>query len=55
MLLKVLAIIVIVTVGFLLSVTSLGSGGFLTTFLVAFGLFSVIGLIGLVMFANKQK
>lgn len=55
MLLKVLAIIVIVTVGFLLSVTSLGSGGFITTFLVAFGLFSVIGLVGLVMFAKKNK
>ncbi|WP_339721084.1 hypothetical protein [uncultured Paraglaciecola sp.] len=55
MLLKVFIVIVIVTVGFLLSVTSLGSGGFITTFLVAFGLFSVIALVGLIMFANKNK
>ena len=55
MLLKLLAIIVIITVGFLLSATSLGSGGFITTFLVAFGLFTVIGLVGLIMFANKNK
>ncbi|GAC21287.1 hypothetical protein [Paraglaciecola arctica] len=55
MLLKVLMIIVIVTVGFLISATSLGDGGFLTTFLMAFGLFSVIGLIALVILVNKNK
>lgn len=55
MLLKVLVIAVIITVGFLLSVTSLGNGGFLTTFLVAFGLFSVIALVALIMFAKKNK
>jgi hypothetical protein len=55
MLLKVLVIIVIVTIGFLISATGLGGGGFLTTFLVAFGLLSIIGVIGLVMLAKKNK
>lgn len=55
MLLKVLAIAVIITVGFLLSVTSLGNGGFVTTFLVAFGLLSVIAVVGMMMFAKKTK
>lgn len=55
MLLKVLVIIVIVSIGFLISATSLGGGGFLSTFLVAFGLFTVIALVGLIMLANKNK
>ncbi|MBU3004563.1 hypothetical protein [Paraglaciecola arctica] len=55
MLLKVLAIAVIITVGFLLSVTSLVNGGFITTFLVAFGLLSVIAVVGMMMFAKKTK
>jgi hypothetical protein len=53
MLLKVL--VIIVTIGFLISATGLGGGGFLTTFLVAFGLLSIIGVIGLVMLAKKNK
>ncbi|MEP1445015.1 MAG: hypothetical protein ABJK37_02715 [Paraglaciecola sp.] len=55
MLLKVLAIAVIITTGFLLSATSLGNGGFITTFLVAFGLLTVIAVGGLMMFAKKTK
>lgn len=55
MLLKILAIIVVVSVGFLISATSLGGGGFLTTFLVAFGLISVIGFIGFILLAKKNK
>lgn len=55
MLLKILAIIVIVSVGFLISATNLGGGGFLSTFFVAFGLLCVIGVIGLVMLAKKNK
>jgi len=55
MYLKILLIIVVVSVGFLISATDLGGGGFLTTFLLAFGLFSVFGLIALVMFAKKNK
>ena len=55
MLLKLLAIIVIVSVGFLISATNLGGGGFLSTFLVAFGLLCVIGLITLVVLAKENK
>ena len=55
MLLKILAIIVIVSVGFLISATNLGGGGFLSTFLVAFGLICVIGLMTLIILAKKNK
>jgi hypothetical protein len=55
MLLKIIAIVVIVTVGFLISATSLGGGGFLTTFFVAFGLISMIGIIGFIVLAKKSK
>lgn len=55
MLLKILAIVVIISVGFLISTTSLGSGGFVTTFLVSFGLFCILGLVALVMLAKKNS
>lgn len=55
MLLKILAIVMIITVGFLVSITSLGSGGFVSTFLVSFGLFCVIGLFALVILVKKNN
>lgn len=55
MLLKILAIIVIVSIGTLFSATNLGEGGFISTFFAAFGLICVIGLVALVMLAKKNK
>lgn len=55
MLLKIITIVLIITIGFVVSTTNLGSGGFIFTFLVAFGLFCVIGLIAMAVLVKKNK
>lgn len=55
MLLKIIIIALVITIGFVVSITNLGSGGFLFTFLVAFGLFCVIGLVAMAVLMKKRK
>ena len=51
----ILVVAVILAIGLLVSATSLGDGGFITTFLVSFGLITIVGLLLLVSTAQKQK
>ncbi|WJG09638.1 hypothetical protein [Aliiglaciecola sp. LCG003] len=51
--LPIIFIVVIVTIGFIISRTSLGDGGLITTFLVSFGLIVIIGFLAMLFAAKK--
>ena len=53
--LHILVIAIILAIGLLISATSLGDGGFIMTFLVSFGLITIIALLVLVSKASKQN
>ena len=53
--LHILVIAIILAIGLLISSTSLGDGGFIMTFLVSFGLITIIALLVLVSKASKQN
>lgn len=53
--LQILFVAVVLAIAFLVSLTGLGDGGFITTFLVSFGLIVIIGLLVLVSMSRKAK
>jgi uncharacterized membrane protein YkvI len=53
--LQIVTVILIITIGIIFTSTNMGSGGFITQFLAAFGLISLFILVLVIVFAKKQK
>ncbi|WP_340680234.1 LPXTG cell wall anchor domain-containing protein [Paraglaciecola sp.] len=52
---SLLIIVILVSIGFLFSATSLGQQGFLTSLFTAFGLLCLVGILSLIFLSKKRK
>ncbi|GAB5382539.1 MAG: hypothetical protein Alis3KO_39540 [Aliiglaciecola sp.] len=52
---QIIVLVLVVSMGVIFAATDLGSGGFLSSFLGAFGLITIFIVVALVMYASKVR